>query len=452
MIVQPIGHYASHRPLGQIALILLYKAANNSMYLIELSTYLFSVATFFVFIKSLDEKRIFTLVSVIIGGVVFVGMGYIFHLHGLYYSITLLYLSVLFYFYRKTPSMRNLAITSSATLITAFCHPFSIIFHIFYLIGRSIESRNHIPKKLFFTGAGIIFFEIILLKVIVTSSEINLDIQYIIELKRIYNELEVNKIITLFLVILALLPIIGLNLKRRYKIYLTLVALLTAAVCYYLSLPILIVVVFTCALKLIYLKRWTILFLLLATFFFTIFSAILSDHLRLFVLFVIAYAISVDWQFFEDKIAFSKPALKYISYAVFISTVIVVVLLRNDVQIPVLSKISNQLFAKKESTYQLEKVIDWYLHSKYKDDKLLLFDESLPDTIIDCNGDNGLCPTTNNSLNIYLHSMNKERKIDNRNNSQLYVLFNNCGEDDTRVVYSLNGKYSVNVSVLLVNY
>ena len=450
MIFQPTGHYTTYRPLGQLVILILYKAANGSIFLIQLSSYILTISAIFIVIKSLNEKRIFSLTSIFIGGFLFSGFGYLFHLHGLYYGAILLFLSLLFYNHRKNFSNNNFIITSSAAFITSLFHPLALIFHIFYLAGNTIEKRKSLIKKQYVMIISVIIVELILLFILSPGQKIYLNSDNLKGLMEIYKSFEMNKIITVFLILLSLVPVISLKIQKLNRIYLLTAIIILSVICILNSLPILIVVAFSCGLKLIHTKRWAILSLLIATFFFTVFTDVQSGHLKVFVLFVLAYSIAVDWKSLEDEMQFIKFNF---SYSVVFIVALMIFLLRSEMNVPVLSKLSDSIFAKKESSYQLEEVIDWYLKSDYNnnDTELWLYDNSVKNKNIECSESTDLNPTTNENLHIYLNSINRGKELDKIKSLKLYILFNNCEISESRLVHFLKGKYSKEVSVFLAN-
>lgn len=448
MIFQPIGHYSTYRPLGQLVVMILYKVSNGSMFLIELSNYLLTISAILIFILSTTGKRIFSLVMLVIGGILFAGFGHLFHLHGLYYSVVLIFLSLLFYYYKKSSFQSHLIVTSVAAVIAGLFHPLALIFHLFYLIGNTIESGKNLIKKDFFFVSCIIILEIILLLILSPGQGLNTNPENLSGLMGILKTFEANKMVTVFLLFLALLPILSLNASKLNKIILSAGLILLAVICYLSSLPIMIVVVFASAIKLIYLKRWTFLSLLIVTFFFTIFTDVQSGHLKFFVLFVLTYTIALDWKSLENKLVIINIK---VSYAVTLIAVILVFLLRNDTKVPVLSKLSNSVLAKKESTYQLEKIIDWYLNSAYQNHQLVLFDNSPALRQITCAESSDLNPTTNENLRLYLNSLKDRENIVEGNSNKLYIFFSKCSPENSKLVHSIKGKYSRNVSVYLMD-
>ena len=383
-----------------------------------------------------------------IGGILFAGFGHLFHLHGLYYSVVLLFLSLLFYFYKKSRSTSNLIYTTILAVIAGLFHPLALLFHIFYLIGNTFEKRKNPAKKHFVIVSGIILLEIILLLILSPGQKLNLSVENLSGLMGIFQSFEANKLVTVFLVLFGLLSVFSLDVSRLYKIYFSAALIVISAICYLTSLPLLIVAALACSAKLIYMKRWTILSLLIITFFFTIFTNVESGHLKFFILFVLAYSISLDWKWLEDNLAFVSLRT---GYTVILITVLLVFLLKSDFKIPLLSKLSNSILAKKESTYQLEDIIDWYSNSEYKAGSLILFDNSPEQKNINCTESIEQNPTSNENLQIYLTSLKPEGNIKKETGESLYVFFNNCSPENFKLVHSLEGKYSRNVSVYLLD-
>lgn len=70
-IFDTLGHYSSHRPLGQAIAILLYKSFNDSIIPIQLFNYCLTILSFLILTSVIKEKKSLSVILAIIGGFFF---------------------------------------------------------------------------------------------------------------------------------------------------------------------------------------------------------------------------------------------------------------------------------------------------------------------------------------------------------------------------------------------
>jgi len=431
-VFEPIGHYASFRPLGQLTSAALFELSGRSLILIQLFNFILTIFSVWLILKGVAEKKVFSVVFLITGGTLFAAFSYLFHLHGLYYSPVLLFIAVLIYYYYQPLSIKNISIIFISALTAALFHPFAIFVYIFYKAGSLIEKRNELNvKRLTYIEVYVVFM-IILSFILVPHQSLFLSASNFQGLMNIYRLLQINQLITLILFGMGVFTILGLPLGRKRKIVLILILVFISILIYITKLPMLLVVVITAVFKLIYFRRWTYLALLIVTFMFSVFTNIESGHLKFLVLFIIALNVSINISTprFES---YFKPVYGSVLILLAIS---IIILLRNDVKIPGVSKFAGSLLATRESSYNLDNVIKWYIKSDYVKYDIELNSNST-----------GNLPVSIENLQTYLKSIRGPVPLNS--NKKLVIFFDKKAPRDFTSLYTLRGKYAENIYVYL---
>lgn len=433
-VFQPIGHYASYRPLGQVVSAALFELSGGSLFLIELFNFVLTISAVWFILKGAAEKKIFSLVFLITGGALFAAFAYLFHLHGLYYSPVLLFISVLIYYYYKPLTIKNILVTFISGLAAALFHPFAIFVYVFYTTGILIEKRNDLHRNKSIFMAGGIGLMIILSFILVPAQSIFLSSSNFSGLMNIYRSLQVNPLITIVIVGMGILLIMGISADKKWRILLVSAVILLSLLFYILKLPMMLVVFLAGIMKLINLRKWTFLALLIVTFMFSVFTDIESGHLKFYVLFVAALITSINLTLPRAE-SFFKPIYGSILIFVALSAVI---LLRNDIKIPGLSKYAVSLLATRESTYNLDKVVEWYRKSDYSKYG------------IELNSGRGQdIPASNINLQSYLQSLRGKKQLDP--DEKLIIYFDKKDSQTVKPLFKIKGRYAKNVYVYMKN-
>ena len=436
LLFLPVGHYVSFRPLGQLTALILYKVSNDSLVLIQLFNYLVTVISLLVLILSVNEKRLFSFIALLLGGFLFMGFAHLFHLHGLYYSPVLLLISFLIYYYKKPWSTATLFVTSLIAIIVTLFHPVAAIIYIFYLVGRGIELRKQLSRKQYLLGIIIILINLVIVKVLVPDQNIFLNSESLLAILKIYRSFEANILITLFLVFLSIISVMSIPFNKMIKLSMAGGIIILSALFYLSSIPLMLLVVIALGIKLSFYKRWTILSILISTFLVFVFAGVQSGHLQFLVIFVIGYAIATDSTIFEDKLGLLD---KKIGYALIALSCVVVFLLNQNIKIPVVSELANPLLAVKERTHQLERVLEWVSQSDYKLYKITIAPNSSTRSI----------PTSNENLLFYLSSLRRSVVKSDDVTRSLIICFGECERKNLKVVYTEKGEKTNDAIVYL---
>lgn len=444
-IFQNIGHYDSCRPIGQVTAIVLFKLFNNSLMPIQLFNYILIALSFIILVWEITEKRGLIVILTIVGAIYFKAFTYLFHLHGLYYSPLLLLISILIFNSNKPTTNKRLIILSFFTFITALYHPFAIFISIFFLIGYIIEKRETISIKYYFLSLIFIVVAIGLLLMLVPD-QFNyfalFDIKHFLDAYRV---LDINPILSLVSAIFSQLIIRSISNNFKVKNLLSLIIFFLSILFYYTSIPVFIVWVLSSILKMLLLRKWAILSLIIITFIFPLVTGFESNHLAFLILIVCAYTLPYDYYWFESKLKLFDYRFAIIFLLCVMSLFII---LKKDMHLPFISKYVNLLLAEKEKTYQLEKIISWSLNSKYKEYDILFISEYFRHLkkYNKLKSENN--PVSNDGINAYLNSIRRQNSSSQIQNV-LFVGFNNQVLENSELIFSVNSKYAGRASVFL---
>jgi len=443
LIFQTIGHYSSYRPLGQATAILLYKLSNNSIIPFQLFNYGLIILSFFILDSVINEKKSLSIVLAIVGGFFFIAFSFLFHLHGLYYSPLLILISILIYYYNKPFSSKSLIISFSLTLVISLFHPFAIFIFIFYVVGLYVENRKLLSFKHYFLGITFILVGIVVVNILAPDQSVHWEVK---KLLNIYKTLDKKLIMSVISVLLSLLTIGSLKMDIKLKSYFSLSILLLSILFYFLSIPVIFAWFLLSIIKVYILKRWTLVFLILVTFFFPVFTGFESGHLYFLVLIVCAYTVPLNWEWLESKLHFIFSRITVLSLISFISLFLI---LKQDINLPIISKIVRPLLIEKEKTYQLEEIITWLMKSEYKEYNIKFVSEYSEDSKTKKRkSSTQRFPTTNKYINDYLSSIRSGNSPE-ENRKLLIVCFENSFIENAELIYSIKGIYAGKASVFV---
>lgn len=428
---QPIGHYLSYRPVGQLICALLFELSGGSLLLIQLFNFAALVFSLFLLIRATTNKKILSLFFLVIGGIFFQSFAYLFHLNGLFYSGIIIQLAVLIYYYYKPWSGKNLLYTFVISFLCALFNPFSVFIYIVYLAGLGIENKKLISSQQKFVVIILIFFQILLLFLLVPNQIQYVDFNNIYGLFKIYSDVESKIVIKFLILVFQSFIIIFTVTSNRLKILILVLSLVATSTFYLLKIPLITALIMVLSILLINQRKTTFLFLLNITFCFTLFTGLQPTHMKVYVFFILpAIMASLKKEKMIEKY-FNEPLQITVILFLFLAGI----LLRNGVQIPKISAYSSELLAKKEKTYQLKEFISWYLKSEFKC-SMVVFDEK--------NKNKTLLPIRSDELNSYLKFLGRCK---NYKTEKLLISTNNNLSKQHNIVWKDFRKYSSEIYV-----
>lgn len=392
-IFQPVGHYLTYRPLGQLVCSLLFEISDGGLFLIQLFNFTMTVSSILIIVKSSIERDVISLLFMLIGGLIFSVFTYLFHLNGLFYSGVIFLLGVLLYYDKVPLSQKSLFISFLISIAASLFNPFALFVYIFFLTGICIEKRNIISKRLKKLIIFLILIELAFSFLLVPHQFQYLNISNIVELRKIYSGAEANAIIKLLILLLLIIAVLSLSFTKKVKICFIVFSISASVLFYKFSIPLIFILLLISFVKLIRMGRITLLFLLIVTFFFTFFTGTQPSHMKVFLYLLIPVIVGLNIQpkfissFFNSRVQLS----------LIIGVIVLITLVKSGINIPKLSRFTSAMLSKKEQTYQLEKFIEWYKLSEYKCYKI----ETESTGSI-----NGVIPVSAEDLNAYLQVVN----------------------------------------------
>ncbi len=447
LIFQKVGHYHSHRPLGQLWALTLYTLGGKSLAAIQLFNYAVTALAFAVFLRTCQEKKLLSLTLMAAGGLYFVVFTYLFHLHGFYYAPLLLQLAVFFHLGERGGGGRVLLPALATTLVAALFHPFAILLLFFFLAGLVAQKQARLTPSQYCGIALLAVGGITLLRALVPGQHMVLDRNTVAGIVEIYQALEFHPVLSLGSFALALLTILSLDRSPRLKHVLSASLALLSASFLLTGLPVTLLWILACIVKMAAQRRWVMTTLLLATLLFPLFTGTDSPHLRFMVVALGAVATPLGWQRMEGRIRFATAptilALTLLMAAVLFSV-------RQDIPIPVISKQARPLLIEMEKASQLEQVALWLIGSNYRDYGLNLVSTPEDLSSVCRSGKTRMkVPTSNAHLNEYLDTLRGTGKDQTTSENRLNICFGGSVEDIPQPVFTVSGRWAGQASVFL---
>lgn len=442
--LQPV---ATYRPLGQATAWLGYRLSGGTIYPIELFNYLLAAVSWFILFLAIKEKKIFSFISLTVGVFFFSGYIYLFHLHGVFYSPLLLLIAVMFFLYNRSLSNNKLIVIPLLTIVVSLFHPFALLIFAAFISGLMIEKRKDITKKQFMVAGSFVILAFVLLKALTPARNLPLANKNVLGLLTSYKMVEVNIFVSAVGFLLSILTVASINIPQRNKVILIVLVTLLSLLFSSTALPIIIVWILVCLLKMVLMRKWSVAFLIIVTFLLPMITGTGSPTYSIFVLMVCAAAVPFGWSALENKLSFISNKFALV---IFIFALVIISCLRLGVHLPVISELTNPILAEKEKTFQLETIVNWVIKSRYNEYKLTL-NQSAP---IPREADNVINrlhrpPTQQSCLKPYINSLRPRHHKDRNDKSRLIVCFGDEKIDNAEVIYVVRGKFAGNAIVYL---
>ncbi len=437
---------ATFRPLAQATAWLLYNVS-ESIFPIQVLNFITIISGFVFLLNAVKEKRTLSIILFFTGGMFFTTFYFMFNLHGIFYGPMILLASLLINFNDKVLlNNRTLVFTIIIVFTLAFVHPYSLLIYAFFLVGTLIEKRNTITKNRFLIILLLIIMSLILTKLLVPGQEI-VSFAFLSDnlIASLINAEAGNR---LSIVSFAIAVICAFSFKNaRKRLYIVGLVVITSIVLYILSLPVLIVLILISLYKMYYIKKWSILFLILVAVLFPA-VVITKSPIKCFLIFpIVSYAIAVESDTSLQIFNFFKRRWSTISIIFLVFSF--AILIRTGQYIPLLSQLTLPIQQEREKTFQLERILEWKIKSEYEFYGLIL-GQPVPNLVnspMQWNRKN-IPPTNQAYLDDYLNFIGKTN-IGKSKVGELIVYFGTEKMHNYVLVYSLNGMFAGDVYVYL---
>ncbi len=428
-----VGHYESYRPLGQVIAIFLYKNIAPSMVSIQIFNYIFSILGILLILKSNSEKTPpLYLTYFLIGSLFFTTFNYLFHLNGLFYSPLALLLGILYYFSLHEYSSVAILKIYFVALISALFHPFALVITIAFLGGWTFENKSTVSKRIITLLVILISSMIILYSVLVKEPLLYLALINLSDIHNVFSSLENNLFTLIFSFLSTIVTAYTISTDVKSKFILIIVSIFLSVLFVVIKMPILFLVVLLGLIKLILKKKWSLASLLFILVLFPLIAGRVSDGLKFLILYILPLAITMDLKWtgynFQDYI-------RKVIIAVPVTLCIVLILLKLNVQLPIISRLVKPLLTEREKSFQLENAIKWLIQSG---DRNYSVEFLASDT-------NKKFPASNTNINNYLERINP---ITPGESLKVFICFDCDSLSTNNTLYSAEGLYSRNIRII----
>jgi hypothetical protein len=435
---------ANYRPLGSMTAWLGFRLSSGSIYPQQAFNFMVAILAWLILYSAIIEKKLFSWISFVVGGIFFSGYIYLFHLHGVFYSPLLVFIAIL-----TGVSLRNgfitnpkLAVIFTLAIVTSLFHPFALLIYIAFTLGYFFE-KQHARTRIQLAMDGLfLIIALVLLKILIPTRGMSLPSEWVLGLSTSYKLLELKSGFSVISWLLAVTTVLSLSTSWRVKVITSIIVTVFSLVLVFLNQPVLIIWIAVCLVKTVLLKKWSLAFLIISTAILPVATATGSPTYAIFVLMVCSAVTPFRWSLFVIESAFHKK----IVFAILILGVLVSVLLRSNVHLPVISELVNPILGEREKTFQLESIIKWWKASDYIQYRLVLC-QSADNPVKSTNAVNrkNRPPTSQVYLDQYTSSL---APLHNENMAhQLLVCFGDEKIADAELVYTIPGKYNGQATV-----
>lgn len=364
----------TYRPLAQAATWLGFLILNPSVFptsvfrqtLLQGFVYGMFVLAWWLIYSAAAQRRLFALVAFVTGGVFFSGYVHLFHIYGMFYIPVMLTLGALLRLYASNALDKRELWLGVAALLLAFWHPFATALFVgfyfgFYLdtFGRRTRAQHVQAIVLLFVGTMAIGALVFLFPRPDAMMPVHSRLfGFLVS----YQTNEINRVASFVAFLLTQLVVFSLKLSPRMKLMAFLLVSALSVLFLLNSLPLLLLWFCAALLKLLRLRCWSLLFLLLTAALLPFGGGIGTPVFALFAIVVAAYVTPLGWTQAEDALSFLKT--RYVA-ATIIASAMMVVIVRVGIDVPIVTRAARPLLTERERTYQLERILAWLHRSDY---------------------------------------------------------------------------------------
>ena len=415
---------ANHRPLGQAVIWLTYKLSGGSIVPAQVFNYVVGVAAWLVMVFALKERKVFSALAMVVGGIFFSGYIYMFHLHGAFYSPLLLLVGLFFLLFEGPFSSRKYIWAAGAAFLISLFHPYALLFFIGGTVGLYLEQRSTITRANVWLLLASLLVALVGVKILVFAPGNDVVIpvwRMIAGFVSSYAMVEVNLAVSCVAGLLSVLTALSIDMAKPLKLSLILATGALSVACVVAGFPVLLCWVAICMLKMVMLRKWWILFYIIVAAGIPAITPSGSPTYTLFVIMGCTAAVGYGWQRLENMLDFLRPR---VGVALIVACVGLSVVLRQGVRVPFLSQLVTPMIAEREKTIQLEEIIQWALTSDHRNDELVFAQDALnPSDAADAIDRRHRPPTSQEYLDAYLDSIRGENVNEVAHKGRLTIRF-----------------------------
>jgi hypothetical protein len=432
------------RPLGNATAWLGFRLSGGSLVPQQLFNYVTAVLAWLILFAAVQEKRAFACVALFVGGALFPGYIYLFHLHGVFYSPVLALLAVLLVSAnRATPRTTELIAIWLLAAITALYHPFALPLHAASAAGLLLADVRATTLRRRGLLCAFLVADISLMTLLVPQHLGSLA-ENLLAFYTSYKMAELNAALSIVATLLSIATVASLNASRRVTTPLGVVVALLSVACIRRGYPVLMIWILTCLGKTILARNWALAAVLAAAAILPLASQSGTPTYTVFVLMACSYVLASRSSFFDEQ-PIGTPKQKWIAVSLGALALVLVVALKGGVRVPLVSPLVTPMLAEQEKTYQLEHIVAWMGNSAYREYRLVLCEAAgAPTESTNSVARRQRPPTGQGYLDIYTEALHPRGR---QYTEELLVCFGDQGLPGAEKVYSVPGRYSGEAAV-----
>jgi hypothetical protein len=360
-VFEPFPSVLSLRPLGTGPAWLLYRLGGHDVALVEVLNALLALAAWGYAAGTLRERRLFSLLAFVAGGVFFAGYIWVFHLHGIFYGPLLLFTAALARAARVPPDLSTLMGVFVGGVLTALVHPYALPLAVAFVAGALIETpRLRTPPGV--ATAGVVLTGVAAAYLLlVPGGSRALSGSPLVGLMQSYRTIEVNAVGSSVAALLAAWTATRAASGAAGGAA-GLLTLVVAAGAILSGVPVLPLWFAWVAVKLVRRGRWTLAALLAACALLPAPNPTGSPTYAIFAVFVAAFSTALDDLASDTRLQFlDSPRVG----AAVLAVVLLAFAVRSGWPHPALSRVAGPLLAEGERTRQFEVLVDRLMQSDW---------------------------------------------------------------------------------------
>jgi hypothetical protein len=366
------GVSSTYRPISQGVIWLLFKFLDTDTLptgavgqaLLQGLVYVFFVLAWWLIYLAVPQRRVFALLALAAGAVLFSGYVHLFHIYGLMYVPVILVVAFSLHLWASGASETRVIWCGLFALAVSLWHPIATAVFVGFYVGFCVETFPWRERPLEWRPLVLIgaCAAAVLALVVLFPRERPPTDSRLLAFMASYRTNEVNVVASLVVLVLGIWTWLSMELSRRSQAVGVVGLSAIAAWLISLDVPVLFLWLAVVLIKLVRQRLWCLCVLLLTAVIVPLGGATGTPMHALFSIVVMTYATALGSGTVERKLAFVGP--RYVLAAVGAAAVLLL-LLRTGVEVPVVTRAANPLLAERERTYQLEAALAWLQRSRY---------------------------------------------------------------------------------------
>jgi hypothetical protein len=452
------GVTSTYRPLAQIVTWALFGALDPHVFptsvlrqtILQGFVYGTFVLAWWLIYRGAPQRRLFSLIAFIAGGVLFSGYVQLFHIYGVFYVPVVLSLGVVLRLYASGALQKVEAWLAGIAIVLAFWHPFATAVFVGFYFGFYLDTLQQRSRAQHIQAIAILLgglMAIVTVVFVFPRDQMPLDTRLLGWLVS-YQTNEVNGVASIVVFVLCQAVILSMDLAPSKKLLGGLCVCVGGIVSLMNHVPLLLLWICVVLVKLIHVRVWSLFFLALTAALFPFGGAIGSPIHALFAIMVAVYVTSLGWFEAERRLSWLKP--RYLAAAT-LALAIVLVMVRVGIELPIVTRVASPLLAERERTYQLETVLAWLHESPYCGAEIAFVEQagSPIDSVESAITRRNRPPAALEDVRRFWDSVLRcqDRRLQNGDNVTAIITFGGPTLPDSRVVFEVSGRYAGDATV-----